>query len=206
VSSITVFVERYIAFSVPAACLLIAYASTAVFSGVQRRQWLWITAALVALNPLMLKRFIRVGAEEYGPAIRIINGLSDSGRVPVFVRSPLIESNYQNWQAGVTQDSYLFAPVVAYPLLSRVVPLPNSLDMPAREFVVKAMSTYLGSEKKLLMLGHWDDHMLPWISDYMRTHGYQVHEWQPNGIVAVEFVKESSGVHPAEHVAGPEGE
>ncbi|HVW84553.1 MAG TPA: glycosyltransferase family 39 protein, partial [Bryobacteraceae bacterium] len=188
-SRMTVFVERYIAFAIPATCLLIAWGAVRIFPAKQLRQWLWIMAAILVLNPPMLARFFRPGAEEYGPAIRIINSLADRERVPVFVRSPLIESNYQNWKAGATKDSYLFAPIAAYPITGEMIPLPNILDDDARTYIQTTVAGKLAGADRILMLGHWDDVMLPWILEYLKERGYEVREWNPNSIAALEFRK-----------------
>ncbi len=188
---LTVFVERYIAFSIPAVCLLMACAAARLLAEPQRWRWMWVTVAILALNPMMLNRFLRPGAEEYGPAIRIVNTLEQQASAPILFRSPLIESNFQNWRAGATPESYLFSPVAAYPLNGPMIPLPNILDDSARSWLNTTMAARLAGTDRILMVARWDEQFVPWMTQYMKGLGYEVHEWKPNYISALEFRRDN---------------
>jgi mannosyltransferase len=120
VTTMRIFVPRYLAFSLPAQALLFAYLGYRLFGASGARVWALLSVVLFAANPLTAVRGAQ-GPDELLPVVRLVRA---EANVPVFFPSLLQESLFYDWRAGNRPDSYLFAPLVAYPIENPLLPLP----------------------------------------------------------------------------------
>ena len=100
--------------------------------------------------------------------IQIVRSEPDA---PVFFPSLLQESLFYDWRAGNRPDSYLFAPLVAYPIPNRVVPLPVRLTEDGKAYIERALDAGLAAEQEVLFVDK-DDRWGQWISDRMSRAGF----------------------------------
>src|SRR5260370_12316226 len=54
---------------------------------------------------------------------------------PVLVRSAVVQSAVLDWKSGPTPDSYLFAPLTAYPVPNEIIPVPFFVDGDAERYL-----------------------------------------------------------------------
>jgi hypothetical protein len=187
-----VFVPRYIASSVPAQALVLAYGGYSIFGGVTGRLWALIAVLLTSASPAAIRKAYKTGTEELMPFMRIIQAESTSQvPPPVLFCSQLPESNFYNWRAGLRSDSYLYTAFVAYPMKNRLVPLPASLSDDAKRYVEQELQTDLAHVPEILFVDHeefgfkttWND----WMIARMKQAGFEAAIQKPNSYWVIIF-------------------
>lgn len=166
-TAMRVFVPRYLAFSFPAQALLFTVLGCRLFGTAGARVWALAAVVLFAANPIVAVRGME-GTDELMPVIRLIRA---EAKVPVFFPSLLTESLFYDWRAGNQPNSYLFAPLVAYPIDNPLLPLPNAATDEAKEYVSEMVDSRLKGESKVLFVENpesWE----PWILDRMQRAGF----------------------------------
>ena len=161
-----IFMTRYLAFSFPAQALLFAYLGYRLF-GAGARVWALAAIVLFAGNPILAVRATQ-GKDEFLPVMRLIRAKAD---VPVFFPSLLHESVFYDWRAGNQPNSYLFAPLVAYPIDNPLLPLPAMATDDAKEYVGEMVDSRLKGNAEVLFVDYletWE----PWILARMRQAGF----------------------------------
>jgi hypothetical protein len=91
---------------------------------------------------------------------------------PVVFPSLLQESLFYDWRAGNRPESYLFAPLVAYPIPNRVVPLPVRPTDEAKAYIDHALQTDLAAAQEVLFVDK-DDRWAQWIVERMGRAGFR---------------------------------
>ena len=168
VTSMRIFVPRYLAFSFPAQALLLAWLGYRLFGAAGGRMWAFLGVVLFAANPLLALR-VKTGNEELLPLMRVIRSHPES---PVFFPSLLPESLFYDWRAGNRPDSYLFAPLVAYPVPNPVLPLPVKPSPEARDYVSSLVDSRLAAARQILFVSD-DEQWEPWLRERMQRGGYR---------------------------------
>ena len=167
VTAMRIFVPRYLAFSLPAQALLFAFVGSRLFGAAGARVWALTAVALFAANPVVAVRGMH-GGDELLPVINLVRARAD---VPVFFPSLLQESLFYNWQAGNRPDSYLFAPLVAYPIDNEILPIPVKTTDEAKAYVDEAVNSRLKGKSEVLFV-EYDELWEPWILDRMQRAGF----------------------------------
>lgn len=167
VTTMRVFVPRYLAFSLPAQALLFAYLGYRLFGASGARVWALISVALFAANPFVAIRGMR-GSDELLPVIRLVRA---EPNVPVFFPSLLQESLFYDWRAGNRPDSYLFAPLVAYPIHNELLPIPVTTTDAAKAYVDELVNSRLKDKTKVLFV-EYNELWEPWILTRMQNEGF----------------------------------
>jgi len=166
-TTMRIFVPRYLSFSYPAQALLFTYLGYLLFGAAGARVWALVAVVLFAANPLVAVRG-KEGGDELMPIIRLVRAES---KIPVFFPSLLNESLFYDWRAGNQPDSYLFAPLVAYPIQNPVLPLPVAPTDAAKEFIGEVVDSRLKGTPEVLFVEYleiWE----PWIVDRMQRAGF----------------------------------
>jgi hypothetical protein len=194
VSPMRVFVPRYISYSALAQVLLLAHAGWCVLDSRAARTWAIVGVLLSTASPLSIAFGRARGVEELRPFMRIIRTESAKGvPPPVFFCSPLPESNFYNWRAGVAA-SYLYAPFVAYPVPNEFLPLPYRLTDEVKEHISRVINTELIDKPEVLFITHQTlvNSWMPWMLQRMKEAGFDAKVEQPNAYTVIIFR------HPAE--------
>ena len=166
-----IFVSRYLAFTLPAQALLFAYIGITLFGSAGARVWALTAVLLFPANPIFL-RFGRNPESELLPLIRLIR--SDP-TAPVFFPSLLYESQFYDWRAGNQPSSYLFAPLVAYPIPNPVFPLPYVPTDDVKNYISDVIDSQLARAPEVLFVAagnRWEDFATDWVTDRMRLAGF----------------------------------
>jgi hypothetical protein len=162
-----IFMTRYLAFSFPAQALLFAYLGYRLFGASGARAWALVAVVLFAGNPILAMRATH-GKDEFLPVMRLIRAKAE---VPVFFPSLLNESVFYDWRAGNQPTSYLFAPLVAYPIDNPLLPLPAKATDDAKAYVGEMVDSRLKGASEMLFVDYletWE----PWILGRMRQAGF----------------------------------
>jgi hypothetical protein len=182
-TSMRIFVPRYLAFSLPGQSLLLAFLVCRVLGSARARLCAFAAVLLFAANPALSVR-ARTGAQELLPVMRIIRSQPEA---PVFFPSLLQESLSYDWRSGNQPSSYLFAPLVAYPVSNTVLPLPVKPTDEAREFASQAIDR-LGQSSKILFVDE-DQKWSLWILDRMKRAGFRAMPKPAGNFTVFEFTK-----------------
>lgn len=179
-----VFLPRYIASAIPGQTLLLAYAGYFLFKNLSAR--FWVVCGVLLSTP-SLWAFMAVGhpgSEELGPFLRIIQAHSRKSLPPVLYSSPLPESDFYNWKAGLANDSYLYAPFVAYPMRNRLLPLPFTLNTPAvKAHIEELLQSQLAETPEVIFVTHTfngEDAWTQWLVARMQQAGFTAETQTPN--------------------------
>jgi len=149
-----VFVLRYLAFSVPGQALVLAYVGYSVFGALGGRMWALMAVLLSTGSPVSIFVSRTVGPEELMPFIQIIRAESTKFTPPVFYSSPLPESNFYNWQDGLSGASRFYAPFVVYPIKNQLLPLPYRLTDPVKSHISNTIQTQLKDQPEVIFITH----------------------------------------------------
>jgi len=170
-----VFLPRYLAFTYPGQVLLLAWLGCRLFGAARARIWALAGVLILAANPL-LAIHARRNPEELLPLIRLIRAEPNA---PVFFPTELPESQYYDWRAGNRPDSYLFAPLVAYPIQNPLLPLPRYATDEVKAYVNQVLDSQLAGSREVLFVDMYDE-WGRWILDRMRRGGFRA-EIRPAG-------------------------
>jgi hypothetical protein len=162
-----ILVPRYIASSYCAQVLLLTWVGYRLFGAIGARVWAMVGVMLFAANPILALR-VKPGNNELLPVIRVLRAHPES---PAFFPSLLPESIFYDWRAGLQPDSYLFAPLVAYPIPNPFFPLPLKPTPEARDYVSETVSTKLSTARQVLFVSD-DEQWLAWIGERMQSAGF----------------------------------
>jgi hypothetical protein len=183
-----VLVPRYLAFSLPAQALLFAYIGMRLFGSAGARVWALAAVLLFAANPLFLS-FGRNAAHELLPLIRLIRSEPNA---PVFFPSLLVESQFHDWRAGNQPDSYFFAPLVAYPIPNKLLPLPYEPTDDVKKYVSDEIDSQLAGVPEVLFVAagdRWEDFTADWLVDRMRLAGFHGNVRRTVGFTVLIFTR-----------------
>ncbi|HTP31269.1 MAG TPA: hypothetical protein VMJ75_03785 [Candidatus Acidoferrales bacterium] len=172
----TVFVPRYLAFTYPGQALALTYLGYLAFGARGARVWALAGVLAFAANPLILTRW-KNGKDELLPIIRLVRARPN---VPVFFPSLLQQSLFYDWRAGNRPDSYLFAPLVAYPISNPLLPMPVAPIEEAKVYLSGFIDSRLTAVPEVLFVDK-DDRWADWLKDQMSRAGYRAAVEPPAG-------------------------
>ena len=167
------FVPRYVSYSFPAQALLVTWLIWQLFELRVARMWALITVTVVTVLPAAVST-PRTGADELAPFVKmIVEESRNKPTPPVIFRSPFVEANLLNWRAGLSPDSYAFAPLVAYPIENRLVPVPYYLNSEARDYIHRTLYSELSQSPEVI-----------WVTFYGVGNDWMIEEMRKAGFVA----------------------
>jgi hypothetical protein len=179
----SVFASRYLLFQTPGFALLIAWLG----SGLRDRRAATIACISIfsacALNAPNLIQLWQGSPREWKTPLAIAR----QAEAPTFVTSGLVDSNSADWQRVRVGDSYLFAPLAAYPLQADVLPLPYFLTKAETAEVREALGQPLAQTRRLVLLSRSTGDAVPWFEQELSKRGYRATTLYAREIVVVEF-------------------
>jgi hypothetical protein len=187
-SPMRVFVPRYLAFTLAAQSLLFAYIGIRLFGSAGARVWALAAVLLVAANALFVG-FHRYAARELLPLIHVVRSEPNA---PVFFPSLLVESQFYDWRAGNQPSSYLFSPLVAYPIPNRLIPLPYAPTGDIKGYISDAIDTQLNGTSEVLFVAagdSWESFARDWVTDRMRLAGFHATVRRGGSFTVLVFTK-----------------
>ncbi len=97
------------------------------------------------------------------------------GNPPVFIRSGIAESNRLDWQNGTNPNSFILAPLAAYPVKNPVIALPFQLTPEVQQFVDAKLAGDLMNSPTILLVSDSNAEITSWMQQQMKARGYAVH-------------------------------
>ena len=165
-TAMLIFMPRYLAFTLAAQSLLFAALGFRLFGVSGARVGALLGVAVIAANPLLVGR----GGDGKEVLLPVIQMVRSDANAPVFFPSLLQESLSYDWRAGNRPDSYLFAPLVAYPISNPFYPVPIRPTDDARSYVDEIVDTRLAGVPEVLFVDK-DTLWEAWIVERMHRAG-----------------------------------
>ena len=183
----SIFAARYLLFTLPAFSLVIAWA----VAGLERQEWrqtlLVALFAASVLHPGMLMRAFRESPASWRPPLAQIANASQNRPAPLFVSSGMANSGGLDWKGYNPATSSLYAPLTAYPIANRTIPLPYQFSPEVQDFIRVELHSELSQEPRILLLAASDSELAPWMSSYLKQLGYHAETLSFNDFVVVDF-------------------
>jgi hypothetical protein len=159
--------------------------------------------ALALLSILSTGNFLRIAAiekptaEELLPAMRTIaeESAGQATPPPVLARSQLVESNFNDWQAGNVPGSHLYASFVAYPMKNELVPLPYALTDSGKAHVADLIRGVLKDRQEVLFVSP-NESWVSWMDEEFQHNGFSVRWVKPNKYYIGVFQRSAGSPSP----------
>lgn len=181
-----IFVPRYYSLVAPAQALALGYTGYAMFGAERASGWALLAVLSSVATPLGWFTAWRQGGQELRPVIQIIRSESAGAVMPgVFYRSELPESDFYEWRSGLSAESYLYAPFVAYPIRNHLLPLPYTLSPNVKLYISSTVHEARDTPKILFVTR--DPSWIPWMMKEMEKAGYEGEVRAPNSFRVVVF-------------------
>ena len=193
-TGISVFVERYYSLALPGAAL----AATALAARyIPSRMWKTVAVGLglgvVLLGGDWRELWPAHTGMDWRAAAEAINQRAAS-TTPIICPSPFVEGQMSAWRPGYPLPSFLYAPLVAYPVHALVIPFPFA-TRGAEPFAASLAASTLPSAGRFVVYGHrinadfWEN----WYRMRPELAGWSSHRLGPFGdVVVVEFDRQEN--------------
>jgi hypothetical protein len=181
-SAMRMFVGRYVGYSGPAAVLLLTVVGFTLFGAKRGLAWAVIGGLLATAVQFRPGK----GAQELGPVLTLVR--QESAETPLLFCSLLVEANAHDWRAGNAPHRYLYAPLEAYPVPNRLVPLPNFITEDVRSYVRDLAVNELSRLPRMILVTQ-DQDWLDLVSGEMEKFGFTHHVTKPNDFMVIRFEK-----------------
>jgi hypothetical protein len=167
----TVLVDRYFLYTVGGEVLLVAL----VFHGFPPVRA--TVAVMVCLLPIPLYFGFQAWTDGDGPTswrrpFAAVTTLDPAAGAPVFIHSGHPLSNRMDWQHGVERRSFLFSPIVAYPVRNRLYPLPYAVDADMEAYVRRLAAGELAATPEIFLTGVLRHPTVEWVRRFFESRGY----------------------------------
>jgi hypothetical protein len=164
-----VLIDRYFIHTIAAQALLVAFAFRG-FPPVLAR--VGLLACFLTFPIIWGLREQPDGPGSWRRPMQAIRVLDPGGKAPLFMQAGHPPADALDWKHGVEQNSWIFAPLVAYPLPNRVYPLPFTLSEAAKEYVERAAASELAEAPVIFYAGLREQPLTDWIRRFFASRGY----------------------------------
>ncbi len=186
----SVFATRYLLFAFPAFVLFVVW----VVSGLERREWRFLILlgifAGTVLHPGNLLLIFRDSPSSWREPLHLIASQSDGAAPPLFVASGVMDSAWLNWKTQDPSSSPLYAPLTAYPIPNRAIPLPYQFGEPVQEFIRQTDFSAYRPGQRLFLLAASDSPLGSWMSSHMEQLGFRAEVHPMNDYVVIQYRRE----------------
>jgi len=189
-----VFLLRYVAVSLPGMALLLAWVIRQ-FQPAPARITLVLALALGALLERGGRPKIQHSSENWRSSLVTVRGMTQTEPIPVLIRSGFIESTDPVQFSDPARTDFMLAPLIAYPISARTIPLPYLAD----ENALGRLSRLVDRElclipKFLLVSSSGEDHYRLWLEGRLHPASYTARQIGNFGTVSVHLFERKSGL------------
>jgi len=110
------------------------------------------------------------GVVSWRVPLHAVKALDPAADVPVFVQSGHPPSNALDWQHGIEQRAFYYAPLTAYPIPNPTYPLPFHLDDNVRAYVSRLAEQW--DPPAIFVVGVADHRTIKWVQQFFEARGY----------------------------------
>lgn len=176
-----VFGARYLLFVLPASVLLATWAISG-FERPESRALLTVSIfAAGVLHPGVVMQNWRASTMSWREPLQWIAAQKETPAV--FIASGMANTGGLAWQQEEPHTSWLFSPLLAYPIRNAAHPLPFQFNKDVRAYVQSANL----NDSRYLLLAAGDSELVPWMTEYMQKAGFRRELHQFNDYVVADF-------------------
>jgi hypothetical protein len=110
------------------------------------------------------------GVVSWRVPLHAVKALDPAAAVPVFVQSGHPPSNELDWQHGIEQHAFYYAPLTAYPIANVTYPLPFHLDDSVRAYVSRVAEQ--SDPPAIFVVGVAEHRTIKWVQQFFEARGY----------------------------------
>ncbi|RII27797.1 MAG: hypothetical protein CXR31_06105 [Geobacter sp.] len=187
VSDYKIFVDRYYIISYSGLALLLASALQKI------RHTMFRHMALISLCVISVSTFGVTPSnhsEDWRGALAAVKTIAEPMQIPIFFNSGLVETLQPNWEHQ-SADDHLLSPLSAYPVKTRVIPLPPVLNAKSTPYLASKITNEISSQNRFIVVlrrlsnKNWVD---KWIQEYSIPRGFERREVGPfQGVIVVLY-------------------
>jgi len=190
VSSVHVFISRYLLVGVPGVTLIWAWFCSLIDSRLIRALFCFAFVGLCAFQAYN-SPVSRMHEESWKESLAYADANAAEDHAPLLMCSPLVEADFQP-MPQVPSDSVLYAPLSYYKVNAPVVPLPRTLNQEAMSQVTRFLLKETPEHQRFLMLVPWPSVPILNFLSYSSQGSYAPHVLGNfDGILVVEFIPRS---------------
>jgi len=164
-----VLIDRYFIHTIAAQALLVAFAFRG-FPPVLAR--VGLLACFLTFPIIWGLREKPDGPGSWRRPMQAVRALDPAGAAPVFMQAGHPQADALDWKHGVEQNSWVFSPLVTYPLPNRVYPLPFTLNDEVKDYVQRAAASELAEAPVIFYAGLRELPLTDWLPQFFATRGY----------------------------------
>ncbi len=165
-TSTVLFSTRYLIYALPPVFILVAWAIRQVENGGAR----FALVLAIALNSALYVPFMRQG--EWRTPLQAAQDAVDAD-TPLLLESGFVESARFDLRGEPKRSSYLFAPLLAYPIRNAVIPVPFFMDRAAEQNIEQAILERELRHRRFCLLAITGSDALATLPAWFKRHGYQ---------------------------------
>ena len=200
VSDYKIFVDRYYIVSYSGLALLLASALQKIRHTMFRYMAL-ISLCVISVFTIGVKEFYpSLHCEDWRGALATVRTIAEPMQIPVFFNSGLVETLQPNWEHQ-SADHNLLSPLSAYPVKTRVIPLPPVLNSKSSSYLASKVSHEISSQNRFIVVlrrlsnENWVD---KWIQEYSIPRGFERRELADfQGVLVVLYERKNLGQGPS---------
>lgn len=167
-----IFVDRYYIIAYPSLALLIAAALQKI-RHTMFRQLSLISLCMISLLTISPNElYPSLHHEDWRGALAAVKTMAEPTGIPLFFNSGLVETLQPGWELQ-SAEHHLLSPLSAYPVKTRVIPLPIKVDSKSRPYFNMLISKeILSTDRFIVVLRRASSSADKWIAEYAQPRGF----------------------------------
>jgi hypothetical protein len=193
-TSVKVFLPRYALACEAGLALLAGWLLTGITSA---RSRVAVTGTIVLATLFSAPGIHFAHGGDWRAVMASVNSVVGGSDVPVLIRSDFPESEPFDWLDNETRKAYLFAPLLVYPSLGQVVPLPMNLTPDVSDYLNR-MVPRLEESNRFILVNMGDSSYQNWLQGRLSGEGFERHRigWFGGSLTADLYARKSPSNHP----------
>lgn len=179
-SSYMLFATRYLVWALPPFFILLAWCIRQV--GPERARFALVTA--IAASAALYLPHMRMN--EWRTPVEIVRSVAGT-ETPVLVRSGVVQSAALDWKSEPRPDSYLFAPLTAYPLTTPIIPVPFFVDAASARYLEQQIERREPEYAQFCLMAETGSDVLDILPGWFAQRGYSKMAREAGGFTILLF-------------------
>ena len=193
-SSYMLFATRYLVWALPPFFIVLAWCIGQV--GPERARFALVSA--IAASAALYVPQMRMN--EWRTPVEIVRSIAGA-ETPVLVRSGVVQSAALDWKSEPRPDSYLFAPLTAYPLVNPILPVPFFVNAAAARYLEQEIERREPEYRQFCVMAETGSDVLEILPRWLKQRGYSETASEASGFTILLFRRPERAASTAERSA-----
>jgi hypothetical protein len=181
ITSYALFATRYLIYALPPCFILLAWGIVQI---VNLRARFALTLA-IALNAALYVGSVG-STNEWRTPLAIAQTIGGAN-TPILLRSGFVESGKLDWKSEPQPGSYLFAPLLAYPVPNEIIPMPFYVDRDAEGYLEHEIQRRASVHRRFCLVAEKGSDVLQSLPPWFRGQGYRESAREVGGFSVILF-------------------